>query len=87
MATLMLITRTSTQNRAVFEARQRQIEVAGLVTKRNNLQAEFDAIFEIDLDGLTNEALEKAESLMAQIAKLNKTIGVKGTDRTKKRLF
>jgi hypothetical protein len=78
-----LITRTSLQNRAVLEARQRQVEVKALVVKRDNLQAEFDIIFANDIDNLTKEMVEKAESLMIQIAQLNKTIGVKGSIRKK----
>ncbi|MBZ5643702.1 MAG: hypothetical protein LAO19_13150 [Acidobacteriia bacterium] len=86
---LKLITRTSVQNRAILEARQRQLEVTALVAKRDKLQTEFDDIFiqpiEI-LEGvevLTGEMIQRAQSLMAQIAKLNKTIGVKGSTRRK----
>ena len=86
---LKLITSTSVQNRAILEARQRQLEVTALVAKRDKLQTEFDDIFiqpiEI-LEGvevLTGEMIQRAQSLMAQIAKLNKTIGVKGSTRRK----
>jgi hypothetical protein len=78
-----LITRTSVQNRAVLEAHQRQLEVTALVVKRDGLQKEFDAIFATNTDSLTAQMVEKAQSLMAQIAKLNKAIGVKSTSRKK----
>jgi hypothetical protein len=77
MATL--ITRTTVQNRAILETRRRQLDLKAVVVKRDALQAEFDAICAVELDGISEDAINTANELMAQIAKLNKTIGAKST--------
>ena len=83
----MPITRTTIQNRAVFEARKRQIEVAELVVNRDAFQTELDRILGNDSgDNLTVEMLQSAETLIGQIAKLNKAIGIKRISKRSKRL-
>ena len=77
----MLITRTTTQNRAVFDGRKRRLEVIVLAGKRDLLQVEFDHIFEADIEDVTDEMTQRADDLMGQIAKLNKLIGIKGSIR------
>jgi hypothetical protein len=79
----MLITRTTVQNRAVFDNRRRRLEVMVLAGKRDSLQSEFDHMFETDVEMLTEESVQRANDLMGQIAKLNKLIGIKGSTRIK----
>jgi hypothetical protein len=71
------ITKTTADNRDVFEARKREFQVKDLISARDKLQTEFDAL--MSDEDMTEEALQKGQELLTQIAEMNRSIGVKSS--------